>query len=233
MSDEKKVHKRKNLVRYLALAACILIIAAVTVIAVAAANNWWRNELTIEAGGNSVDKDKDKDKNPGGNEDKEPDKNPDKDPGKDPGKDDDKTTSSDTSFLMPVSYADVTFEYDFICNPSMCGVWYFHEALDMVADAGTQVVSCLDGTVENITRDDYLNGTSVTISHKDGVSTVYTFIDVADTLKVGDKVSRGDVIGTVSAPCGNEYLQGSHLHFAVMKNGTAENPADYLNVSIK
>ncbi len=223
MSDEKKVHKRRNLVRYLALAVCILLIAAVTVIAVAAANNWFRGELTIEAGGDNVDKDKDKDKNPGGNDDKDPDKNP----------DDNNPASSSTTFLMPVSSASVTNEYDFICNPSMCGIWYFHEAIDMSAEAGTNVVCCLDGTVENITRDDYLNGTSVTISHKDGVSTVYTFIDVQDTLKVGDKISRGDVIGTVAAPCGNEYLQGAHLHFAVLKNGTAENPADYLNASIK
>lgn len=227
MSDEKKVHKRRNLVRYLALAVCILLIAAVTVIAVAAANNWWRSGLTIEASGDNVDKDKDKDKDPDGDKDKDPDKNPDKNP------DNDNPASSDTSFLMPLTYADVTNEYDFICNPSMCGIWYFHEAIDMSADAGTQVVSCLDGTVESITRDDYLDGTSITISHKDGVSTVYTFIDVAGNLKVGDKVSRGDVIGTVASPCGKEYLQGSHLHFAVLKNGTAENPADYLNASIK
>lgn len=218
MSDEKKVHKRKNLVRYLALAACILVIAAVTVIIVAAANNWFRGNITIDAGGSNVDKDPDKKPDDGNDPDKKP---------------DDKPSSSDTTFLMPVANAQVTTEYDFVCNPSMCGIWYFHEAIDMSADAGTNVVSCLDGTIESITRDDYLNGNTVTVSHSDGVTTVYSFIDVKDTLKAGDKISRGDIIGTVSEPCGNEYKQGAHLHFAVMKNGKSENPTDYLNASIK
>ena len=71
------------------------------------------------------------------------------------------------------------------------------------------------------------------IDHGDGVKTVYEFVEAKEGLKAGDRVERGDVIATVSAPTGNEYKDGAHLHFEVMENGTAVDPSEYLTLEEK
>ena len=61
-------------------------------------------------------------------------------------------------------------------------------------------------------------------------------IDVSSNLKVGDTVSQGDVIGTVSAEAdtmGNEYNEGPHLHFGVFENGESIDPVTYLDLDEK
>jgi len=66
-----------------------------------------------------------------------------------------------------------------------------------------------------------------------GVKTVYKFIDPAETLKKGDKVNRGQVIGTVAAPTGIENKDGAHLHFEIYKDGKLAELEDYLDVNEK
>lgn len=218
MSEEKKVHKRKILIRYLILAACILVIAAITVTTVFAVNDWFRGDVPVD---NVID-------NP---DDKNPDVT-DPDDNKKP-TEPDKPTDADNSFAMPVSTVNVTNSFDFMKNDSLSGQWAFHTGIDLEASAGTSVMACLDGTVESIVRDDHLDGNTLTIKHEDGLKTVYTFINVKDGLKVGDKVKRGDSIGTVAEATGKEYLQGAHLHFEVLKNGEAADPATYLEIEEK
>ena len=217
MSEQKKTNKRKILIRSLILAACILVIAAITVTIVLAANNWGRTSFQIDSGVNQPDN-TDGDK-PGDN------------PGDDKDKDD-KPTSNPDEFVSPVSKVEISTGYDFGKDATL-GHWHFHTGLDMMAEAGTSVVSCLDGTVEEIVVGDYLDGTSVTISHANGLKTVYTFIEVKDGLKKGDKITRGQVIGTVAEANGSEYLLGSHLHFEVFKNGEWADPTDYLSGTAK
>lgn len=216
MSDEKKVRRKKLLIRYLILAGAILIVAAITVTTVFAVNDWFRPDVSIDAG------------NKGENPDDG--KNP---PEGDGDKEEDKPTLSDTTFAQPVASMDVSNSYEFGRNASLSGQWHFHEGVDITAAVGTEVVSCLDGTVESITLEDKLDGTTVTISHDNGIKTVYRFIDVADGLKVGDSVKKGEKIGTVSEPTGSEFMQEAHLHFEVIDKGEKADPADYLNISEK
>ena len=220
MNEQKKTNKRKILTRILILAACILVIAAVTVTTVFAVNDWGNKGIHIDSGVNQPN-------NPSaGDDDKKPNE------GDDDNKGDDKPTASTDEFATPVSQVEITTGYDFGKNVTL-GHWHFHTGLDMKADAGTSVMACLDGTVEKIVTGDHLDGTSVTIAHDNGVKTVYTFIEAKSGLKKGDKVKKGDVIGTVAEANGSEYKLGSHLHFEVLKNGEWADPTDYLNGNSK
>ncbi|MCM1438656.1 MAG: M23 family metallopeptidase [Roseburia sp.] len=216
MSEEKKTRKRKILIRYIVLAACILLIAAVTVITVCAVNDWFRPQISI---GSEVNKPDNSDKPV--------------DPVPDTPKPDDTPTNTEVTAVNPVSEMDVTTVFDLHRNESLMGKWYFHTGLDMKANVGDKVVATLDGTVEDITLDDKLDGTTITISHEGGVKTKYRFVNVKEGLKKGDKVKRGEQIGTVAEPSGNEFLQGAHLHFEVEKNGTLIDPAEFLNLDNK
>ena len=51
-------------------------------------------------------------------------------------------------------------------------------------------------------------------------------------LKVGDMVSRGQVIGAIGSNASEAYL-GNHLHFEVEENGKKIDPSGYLNLSGK
>jgi murein DD-endopeptidase MepM/ murein hydrolase activator NlpD len=66
-------------------------------------------------------------------------------------------------------------------------------------------------------------GKRIVINHGGGFQTLYAHMnDFA--VKNGDKVTRGQVIGTV----GNTGVSaGPHLHYEVHKNGKAVNPINY------
>ncbi|MDE6849907.1 MAG: M23 family metallopeptidase [Clostridia bacterium] len=215
MSNEKNTHKRKVLFRYLILAACILLIAAVTVITVCAVNDWFRPQITIDSGDvNKPDT---------------PVKPVDPDKPDEP----DQPTNTDTTAVNPVSSMDVTNVFDFHRSESLMGAWFFHTGIDMAANVGDKIVASLDGTVESITVDDKLDATAITLVHEGGVKTTYKFINVKEGLKKGDKVKRGEQIGTVAEPSGSEYKQGAHLHFEVEKGGELIDPAEFLNIDNK
>ena len=222
MSEQKKTNKRKILTRTLILAACILVIAAITVTTIFAVNDWGNKGIHIDSGTNQPNKPSDGDNKPN---------NPSDDDNNDDNNDD-KPTSNPDEFASPVSVVDIATGYDFGKDATL-GHWHFHTGPHMKAEAGTSVMACLDGTVENIITEDRLDGTSVTISHANGIKTVYTFIEAKSGLKKGDKVKKGDVIGTVAEANGSEYLIGPHLHFEVFKNGEWVDPTDYLNGSSK
>ncbi len=229
MDNEKRTNKRKLLIRYLILAACILLIASVTVISICAANDWFRVDISdsVDKGDNGNDT-----QNPddgGGNTDGDNTG----DTGNDSGDVGDTPTSGDTSWVAPVTEMNVITPYDFVQDVTLKNMWHFHTGLDLAAKVGTSVVCCYDGVVESVVTGDELDGNKVTIKHADGVKTVYSFIDVKPTLKVGDSVKKGDTLGTVAEPTGKECMLDAHLHFEIIENGESANPDKYLDVSIK
>ena len=134
--------------------------------------------------------------------------------------------------ILPISSATAENDYGFYYNQSV-GAYYVHEGVDFVAAAGTEVLASEDGVIESVYKDDLLLGTEIVIDHGDGLKTVYRFVTETEGLKVGAAVEKGDVIATVAEANGNEYKEGAHLHFEVLKNGESIDPTEYLTLEEK
>ena len=93
--------------------------------------------------------------------------------------------------------------------------------------AGEQVKASCGGTVTAVYDDEYL-GTTVVISHPDGYSTQYANLAAMPTVRAGDSVSAGDVIGAVGATALLEIGEQPHLHFSVFHNGESVDPAAFI-----
>lgn len=141
--------------------------------------------------------------------------------------------SGAVTFYLPVlncsaikEYSDTKLMYNNTLNQ-----WEAHMALDLTGNAGDSVYAALDGKVVAV-YDNYLEGKVVELEHKDNLKTIYK--SMADTLdlKVGDTVSRGQVIGKVGTSASEAHL-GNHLHFEVEENGKKIDPSGYLNLTDK
>lgn len=126
--------------------------------------------------------------------------------------------------VTPVATVTVLNDYGFYHNKTL-NTYYEHAGIDFTASAGTEVVAVEKGTIESIYKDDVLLGTEIVVDHGNGLKTVYRFVTEAEGLKVGDKVEKGEVIATVAEATGNEYKDGAHLHFEIMQDGKAIDPA--------
>ena len=141
----------------------------------------------------------------------------------------DKPADTKIIFTVPVANAayDKTFTHASVVYNKTLGVYTGHTGIDMSAEAGTKVVCAYAGTVESITTT-YLQGTTVTIDHGNGLKTVYNSIDAKEGLAAGQTLKAGDEIGAVSDNNRQEYKDGAHLHFEVIKDGVKVDPEEYL-----
>ena len=105
--------------------------------------------------------------------------------------------------------------------------WRLHSAVDIAAE-GQSVVACMAGTVEDVFEDDYL-GTTVVLSHDDGIETVYSNLAAVPAVNVGQEVEAGEVIGAVGTTAILESASAPHLHFQVLRNGEAIDPIGFLS----
>ena len=105
--------------------------------------------------------------------------------------------------------------------------WRTHAGIDIEAPLGATVTAAHAGTVESVRQDD-LYGTVVTVSHGDGVQTIYANLAQIPAVSAGDWVEPGSVIGAVGDTALCEIGQTTHLHFAVRVNGVSEDPLTYL-----
>lgn len=214
-----KPTKKKKLSFWLTLAACLLIIAAI-IVGIVFGTRGNRQNLTID--NTPTDQEGD---NKGDQGDNKPDDD-DKDNG------DSVDTSSQYEFISPIENVSLIKVHEFAYDKTMD--WYrLHQAMDFGAPAGTEVMAAVDGTITSIVTSDMLDYAVIKISHANDLTTVYKFIDPAEGLKVGQKVSRGQVIGTVAVASGGENADGDHLHFEVYKANKNVDPDDYLNLTTK
>ena len=99
----------------------------------------------------------------------------------------------------------------------------FHEGMDFTAPMGTPVRATANGVVVETQRTGSPQGVKVVVDHGYGFKTVYAHLDKY-TVKTGQKVSRGDIIGNVGS---SGMSTAPHLHYEVHKNGKPVNPINY------
>lgn len=96
-----------------------------------------------------------------------------------------------------------------------------HEGLDIMAPAGTPVVSPTDAIVLSV-GDGSDSGLYVRTANPGGEQFVYMHLrEIAKSIQTGVSLKRGDVLGFVGNT-GNAAGGAAHLHFEIRKNGATD-----------
>ena len=142
------------------------------------------------------------------------------------------TNAGVITFTSPVmngtvlkGYSDTELQYNKTLN-----VWEVHKAVDFAAEIGMDVFAAYDGKVTSISTN-LLTGTVVEIDHGNGLKTTYGSLDSNVTVKLGQSVARGDIIGKASNTATAETSTEGEVHFEVWKDGNLVDPASYLDMS--
>lgn len=108
-----------------------------------------------------------------------------------------------------------------------------HDAIDIMAPAGTPVLAAAPGRLEKLFFSESGGGNTLYVRSSDGRWSYYYahLQDYAPGLREGQKIARGQKIGTVGSS-GNADPAGPHLHFAIHRmepgdswwEGTPVNP---------
>ncbi len=128
-----------------------------------------------------------------------------------------------TTFLMP-SGGKVLKEFsnEQSLYSMTFGDWRIHEGIDIAMNQGSTVQAIGDGKVTDVYEDD-MYGTVAVIAHEAGLEARYCGLAKNTTVKKGEAVKGGQVIGSVGEiPC--EVVDESHLHFEIRKDGVCVDP---------
>ncbi len=112
------------------------------------------------------------------------------------------------------------------------GEWRIHHGIDIMTDPDVSVFASEEGEVSAIYNDPRY-GVSVEITHEGDIKTVYSNLKDDLSVKVGDKVKKGDAIGTVGDTATSEIAEEPHLHFEVLAKDVSVNPLDYISEESK
>lgn len=113
----------------------------------------------------------------------------------------------DEHFIMPLK-ARITTEFGEGRYINDAATSYYHSGLDLAAPKGTPVNAINHGVI-TLSRHFALTGNTIIIDHGQGLLSYYLHLDTLN-VNVGDRVSTGDLIGTVGS---TGRSTGPHLHF--------------------
>jgi murein DD-endopeptidase MepM/ murein hydrolase activator NlpD len=105
--------------------------------------------------------------------------------------------------------------------------WVTHYGIDIEAEKTTVVKAVEDGTVTAI-KSDPRYGITVIIKHEDGFETRYANLLTSEYVVEGEKVTKGQTIGTVGNTATFEISDNTHLHFEMLKDDEYVNPTIYI-----
>lgn len=129
------------------------------------------------------------------------------------------------SFIWPVDSTYVTSRYGERSAPT-AGASTNHKALDIGARSGDPIYAAADGQVAAA---DYNNGLGYYVSIEHGSDTATRYSHMTNFIvQPGEYVKQGQIIGYVGE---SGIATGSHLDYAVIKNGEQVDPMQYYDES--
>ncbi|WP_434756837.1 M23 family metallopeptidase [Borrelia puertoricensis] len=126
------------------------------------------------------------------------------------------------TFLFPTQ-GIITSGYGYRPDP-FTKIISFHNGIDIANVANTPIFATKEGIVVTAGFSVGGYGKYIIISHNNGFQTLYAHLG-SFAVKVGQKVSRGQIIGRMGS---TGYSTGNHLHFTIFKDGKTGNPMKYL-----
>ena len=105
--------------------------------------------------------------------------------------------------------------------------WTTHTGIDIKAEKTTVVKAAEAGTVKTI-KNDPRYGLTIIIEHENGFQTVYSNLLTSEFVVEGEKVEKGQSLGTVGNTAAFEIADEPHLHFEIVKDSVQVDPNIYL-----
>ena len=132
------------------------------------------------------------------------------------------------SFQMPVE-GEITKQYarDNLVYSNTLEEWTTHLGIDIKAEKTSVVKASEAGTVKSI-KNDPRYGLTIVIEHNKQYQTVYSNLLSSEFVVEGEKVEKGQSIGTVGNTAAFEIADEPHLHFEILKDSIQEDPTIYL-----
>lgn len=103
--------------------------------------------------------------------------------------------------------------------------WRTHQGIDIQADGDLNVCSSYDGTIEKVNKDSTM-GVEIVVNHGDDILTVYSCLS-SSAVNIGDKVKKGQKIGTLGVVENIEMSDVPHLHYEIIVKGKNYDPSSY------
>lgn len=132
------------------------------------------------------------------------------------------------SFTMPVEGETIRdFAVENLIYSDTLQEWTTHTGIDIKADKTTVVKAAEAGTVKTI-KNDPRYGLTVIIQHENGFQTVYSNLLTSEFVVEGEKVEKGQSLGTVGNTAAFEIADEPHLHFEILRDSVQVDPNIYL-----
>lgn len=138
------------------------------------------------------------------------------------------TTNQELNFAKPVDGEVVKeFAKDNLLYSETLQEWTVHTGVDISAEKTTVVKAAEAGTVKSI-KNDPRYGLTIVIEHTNGFETVYANLLSSEFVVEGEKVEKGQSLGTVGNTAAFEIADEPHLHFEILKDSVQVDPSIYL-----
>lgn len=105
--------------------------------------------------------------------------------------------------------------------------WVCHTGVDIKADRTTIVKASEEGVIVAI-KNDPRYGLTIIIEHVNGFKTIYSNLLTTEFVSEGEKIEKGQSIGTVGNSAAFEIIDPPHLHFEILKDEVNVDPTLYL-----
>ena len=138
------------------------------------------------------------------------------------------TKTVELNFVKPVE-GDIVrdFAVDSLVYSDTLQEWTTHTGIDIKADKTTVVKSAEAGIVKTI-KNDPRYGLTAIVEHENGFQTVYSNLLTSEFVVEGEKVEKGQSLGTVGNTGAFEIADEPHLHFEILKDSVQVDPNIYL-----